>query len=322
LVSISAFAQKDESLTRNVKTRYYVQTTVNAGQQRSDTLTAEFFNQAQKAIKINHYQGNQVSEILTVDIDSKGLTRSMISKRTHSNLPDKTDYYYDKQGLVSMVIRHLYMGYNGVVKEFKADTTLLTYDSRKNRLSSTARRMQMVYVYDSANHLIREDVYEEKGGKYSRTIHRYQGNLLMENLGYWFDGKVYKRQNNCYDTAGHLTDIRDSANNWLQLTHFTYNALGQKSSETYEKTTNSRKNNTTFYNTFNTAGQLDTQTIHSDDINLSEIYSVRAQILKTGKLPYEMKVTYTYDQYGNRLRIAKETDGQLLGSIDFVMTYY
>jgi hypothetical protein len=314
-------AQTEAPLTRHIKTRITLQTLISPGGQRTDSMHYEVFNPAQKALVTRFYRDNRLTSVATVELDVKGQTKVMKFDNT-GTLPNRTDYFYDTRGLIIRTIDHHYMRVSGVVKEYFADTTTLTYDERKNKLSSESRTSRMENAYDAQNHLIRHDSYMNKGGKYQRDSYGYKGNRLIDMQGFWFDGKLYKHIVNQYDAAGYLTESRDSTTNWLLLTHNTYNAQNLVATEVKDKTFQGKQSQTTTSFTYTAQGKVATRSIRSDDPLLGEIFVLKNSIPAAHMPPYELKETYTYDKYGNRLKITTELAGQTVKVVDFQMTYY
>lgn len=319
----NVFCQQEKPTTSHVKTRYLLETLFTLTGKRTDTLHYEELNAKQRALITRFYRNNKVYAIATVEFDEKDLTRVMKFDNVNSP-PSKIQYFYDRRGLIVQTINHNYLKTSeGIIKETFADTSMQTYDSKGNKISTDTRNARIECIYDDQNRLIRHDFYlYKKDKKFQRDVYRYNNNLLMEMLGYWYDGKVYKHQLYQYNAGGDVSSSSDSTTNWLQLKQFVYGSAGRLVSETHDKTSQNKQSHTIIDYTYTPDGKIATRTIHSDDPLLSETILLKSQVPAAAKPPYNLREIYTYDNYGNRLKIITELDDKTVKVLDFVMTYY
>ena len=320
-IAFNTIAQNhDAGQTVNVKTRYYIQTIFGPGATKHiDTVDYDAFNTAQKSVTYNSYHENRVNSSFASAFDAKGQIVSMTEK-TDNTVTGRRDHFYDAKGNIVRSIKHYFARQaNGSVKELQADTNMQAFDKAGNKISIDTRTSRETSVFDSHNRLIERDFYMQRNGKAQKTINVYQGNLLTETLSYWYDGKLYHRVTNQYNEKQQLTNARDSTTDWSQEINYTYNDAGLKASEVSQKKFRDKESKTTTEYTYDTAGRLLVQDFHSNDHFLLALFPLSYRLKEPD---YELKDTYAYDQYGNRLQITSELNGEKVRVIDFLMTYY
>ncbi|MEP6610562.1 MAG: hypothetical protein ABJA76_01710 [Mucilaginibacter sp.] len=320
-LSVNAFAQNHEAgATHNVKSRCYVTTIYGPGTAtHTDTSNCQIFNPAQKSIIYNAYSQNKVRDTYISEYDAKGVETSSTQK-TGETVSSRDDYFRDTGGHIIRIVKHYFAkAADGSIRE-STDTTNLVYDKAGNKISTATPHLgRMTWAYDKANRLVERDSYTLRNDKPQRDVTTYQGNLPLETLSYWYDGRLYHRLTNTYNDKQQLTDLRDSTTSFFETKHYIYNKTGLKAIEVVEKTFRDKSSKTTIEYTYDVQNRLLTQTFHSNDRSLLVLYPLSYR----AKQPdYELKETYTYDKYGNRLQIQSDLDGEKVRVISFLMTYY
>jgi hypothetical protein len=311
---------KNELTTDHVKSRYFIQTIVGPKTNRIDTINFEEFSTDQKITIYKSYSHNKVNYYSSDTFDQKRQTRTMTTV-SDGILSNREEFFYDVKGNIIQSIVHRYAkSATGDVKEVTTDTARETFDKAGNRLSREDRSSRKTFVYGKHNQLIESNFYMQRSSpKAQKDVFVYNGNLLMETLSYWYDGKLYHRVTNQYNDQKQLTDSRDSTTGWLQLLHYAYNKKGLKETVSGEKTFRNDHAKTVTEYTYSDKGQMITQLFRSNDPLLTQVFAFK-YLLKAPD--YELKETYSYDQYGNRLKITTELNGIPVKIVYFLMTYY
>ena len=306
--------------THKVKARYHIQTIFGPGAtQHVDTVSLETFNKAQKGINYYSYKNNKISEAILSEIDDKGHTVLMTSK-IGDYITNRKYFFYDKAGHVIRTEDHGYARKaNGELLEQGIDTTKISYDKAGNKISTVRRVDRLTHTYDAHNRLLETDSYSSRTAKPHRKVNTYDGDLLMSTIEFWYDGKLYHRTTNSYDTKKQPVSVRDSTTDFYEEKHYTYNPKGLKATEVIDKTFRNTSSKTTIEYTYDEADRLQTQYVHSNDHHLSGLYPFSYRLKQPD---YELKDTFTYDTFGNRLQIITELNGEKVRAIDFLMKYW
>jgi hypothetical protein len=304
----------------HVKTRYTIKTIYDpTGGKHVDTTHFQTFTRLGKSPVYNEYKDNRVSSSIMSTINAHDQVTSMTFK-TRDLITSREDYFYDTQGNTIKTITHrFYKLQTGEIKEFTPDTISQAFDKKGNRISLDSRTAHHTWKYDKNNNLVETGSSQPQKSKTQKEVKVYRDGLLMETQSYWFDGKLYHRISNEYNSRRQLTSIRDSTTNWFQSTHSTYNRAGLKATDTIGKTFMNKQTQTVATFTYDEKGMLSTATYHSNDHLLLPLYPFSTRLKNAD---YDLKETYTYDKYGNRLRITTELNGTIVKVIDFLMTYY
>lgn len=317
----TSFAQTVGDKTAiHVKTRYSIKTIYDPkGGKHIDTTYFQTFTRLGKSPVYNEYKDNRVSSSIMSTIDVRGQVTSMAFK-TRDLITSREDYFYDAHGNIIKTITHrFYKLQTGEIKEFTPDTVSQAFDKNGNRISLDSRTAHHTWKYDKNNNLVETGSSQPQKSKTQRDVKVYRDGLLMETLSYWFDGKLYHRISNEYNSKRQLASIRDSTTNWFQLTHSTYNNSGLKATDTINKTFMGKQTQTVTEFAYNEKGILSTITYHSNDHLLLPLYPFSTRVKDPS---YDLKETYVYDKYGNRLKITTELNGTVVKVIDSLMTYY